>query len=113
MVLSTRFSWKRLVNWRSREGASPQLSSTAEERRVALRYACDLGTLCQAADHPDSPRLSARVLDISRGGIKLLVNQPFETGTLLSVELPGVLVLACVAHVTVGPHEEWTLGCTF
>src|SRR5439155_5984665 len=46
-------------------------------------------------------------------GIKLLVNQPVETGTLLSVELPGVLVLACVTHVTASSPEEWTLGCAF
>ncbi len=113
MVLSTRFSWKRLVNWGSPTADSPSLASAGEERRVAVRYACDVETLCQPAITLGSPRLSARVQDISRGGIKQLVNQPFQTGALLSVELPGVLVLACVVHVSQRPNGEWALGCTF
>ncbi len=113
MTFSTRFSWKRLVNWRSPEDTSATLTSAGEHRRVAVRYACDVETLYQPANQLDSPLLSARVQDISRGGIKLLVNQPLETGTLLSVELPGVLVLACVAHVTAWPDGEWALGCIF
>jgi hypothetical protein len=63
--------------------------------------------------------LAARVQDVSRGGINLVVSRPFQGGELLSVELPGVdgqapsTVLACVVRAEAWPGGEWSLGCTF
>jgi hypothetical protein len=51
--------------------------------------------------------------------MNLVVNRPFQTGDLLSVELPAeteqapTTVLACVVHVDAEPEGEWSLGCNF
>jgi hypothetical protein len=63
--------------------------------------------------------LSARVQDVSRGGISLVAGYPFETGDLVSVELPGAAdgstttVLAFVVRVAWNATGEWAVGCTF
>jgi hypothetical protein len=107
-------SWGRFVGWPSKPAPA-----VLEERRVWLRYPCNLQTTVQPANVPETVRLSGRVLDISRGGIKLRVNQPFEPGALLSVDLPGEngtsssTVLAYVVRVAAQPGSEWSVGCTF
>jgi hypothetical protein len=61
--------------------------------------------------------LPARVRNISRGGINLVLKRAFEPGTLLSVDLPGsaltIEVLACVVRCEELEEESWELGCTF
>jgi hypothetical protein len=110
--------WKRLLGRASRSSAS-QGGQALEERRVWLRYPADLETTYQVPDGPDARRFSARVRDISLGGVSLAVDRPFEPGGLLSVELPGATeharctALACVVHVTASAPGEWTIGCTF
>jgi c-di-GMP-binding flagellar brake protein YcgR len=65
------------------------------------------------------PSLCARVLDVSSGGVKLVVGRSFEEGELLTLELPApagelsVSVLACVVHVRPEDDGEWVLGCRF
>jgi hypothetical protein len=62
---------------------------------------------------------SAKVLDLSASGIGLLVNQPIEAGTLLSLELQGEakesarVILGCVVRVDIPAPGEWVLGCNF
>jgi hypothetical protein len=92
----------------------------ADERRVWVRNPCDTSARCKA-DQPGSPTsaFSARVRNISRGGISLVVDRPFETGAVLSVELPGpdglppFTVLACVVHAAGLADGQWALGCSF
>jgi hypothetical protein len=91
------------------------------DRRVWGRASCDVETTCQRAGDPNAPWLTARVRNISQGGIGLTVPQPFSLGALLSVTLPGrpgtdepTEVLACV--VRCDPAEQagrFDLGCTF
>ncbi len=67
------------------------------------------------------PALSfhATVIDVSSGGVKLIVGRPFEQGDLLTLELPAqageasVSVLACVVHVRPEGDADWVLGCRF
>jgi hypothetical protein len=105
-------SWGRWV------GRRPE-PETGEERRVWLRYPCDLETTLKAANDPQPQRLSGRVLNISRGGVQLLVNERVEPGALLSVDLPGATdsfasrILAYVVRVVTRPGGGWTVGCTF
>jgi c-di-GMP-binding flagellar brake protein YcgR len=106
--------------WRRLTGKSLQTpTATAEERRVWIRYPADLQTTYKPAGAPASSRLSARVRNISLGGVNLIGNRPFQPGELLSVELPahdGDLssnVLACVVHCAEEGTDEWSLGCTF
>ena len=101
---------------RRRPADAPEPLQT--ERRVWVRYPCEVEASCQPANAPDALRLSARVRDISRGGIHFLVNCPVESGALLSVELPapaGRFASTVLAYVVrVQPLQgEWSVGCTF
>jgi c-di-GMP-binding flagellar brake protein YcgR len=113
-----RFSfWQRSGNHPS---TSATMEPTTEEadRRVWVRFAADLETTYQKAGQADSSRLSAKVRDISRGGVNLLVRHSFQPGDMLSVELPAPegrplhTVLACVVRVN-QEGEDWSLGCIF
>src|SRR5437667_8626123 len=113
--------WRRLVG-RSTKPMDDSSTELEDERRVWVRYPADLETTYQPAG-ASSVRLSARVHDISRGGVHLVVNRQFQTGDLLSIELPRsndetYTVLACIVRVdratdAEGKEPEWTLGCVF
>ncbi len=98
--------------------AAPGQAGEPEERRVRVRYPSGVRVHLQAQNGTGGLRLSARVRDISLGGISLLVERPFEPGELLSIELPGPggetrsTALACVVHAT-ARGDEWVVGCTF
>ena len=59
------------------------------------------------------------MLNISAGGVALVVDYDIRAGALLSVELFApdgravVTILACVVHVVVEPNRERVLGCNF
>jgi c-di-GMP-binding flagellar brake protein YcgR len=89
-----------------------------EERRVWVRHPCDLQTQYEHANGDDAP-LTARIVDISRGGVKIVVNRAHAPGSLISIELPGpggktgFAALACVVHDREVGANEWMLGCSF
>ena len=62
---------------------------------------------------------TARVFNISVGGIGLLVKETVELGSLISLNLtpPGGgatrTILACVVHVVARAQNERLLGCNF
>jgi hypothetical protein len=113
MLARALASWSRLVSWRRVKHAGE------EDRRVWVRFPSGLETALRPAGGPDGPRLGTRVQDVSRGGIQLLVDRPFEAGELLSVELPEAggqapsTVLACVVWATPVEGGPWSVGCTF
>lgn len=88
------------------------------DRRLTVRHVCDVETTLHPAGAPDPTPLSAKVRDISRGGLRLSVGQSFRPGEFLSVELPGgdgqppTTVLAYVVHARQN-DAEWVLGCVF
>jgi hypothetical protein len=90
-----------------------------EERRVRVRYPVSLQTTVRPADGEGPELLSARVRNISRGGINLLLDEPLDPGGLLSVELPDAhggpthAVLACIIHASPHGEGQWAVGCTF
>jgi hypothetical protein len=104
-------TWGRLV------GRSPEPSGDDDDRRVWVRFPCDVEISCQPTK--EAHRLSARVRDVSLGGMRLIAGYPFENGGLLSVELPGTedgsrtTVLVYVVRVTSRANGEWDAGCTF
>jgi c-di-GMP-binding flagellar brake protein YcgR len=107
--------WRRLVGRPTKPEDSPQ--GLEDERRVWVRYPTHLETTYQSGD-TESPRLSARVRDVSRGGIRLVIEREFQTGELLSIELPRAndgthTVLACIVRVDGLKGDEWALGCVF
>jgi c-di-GMP-binding flagellar brake protein YcgR len=95
-----------------------ETATTEADRRVWVRYPANLETTYQTPGQAEQKRLSARVRDISQGGINLLTQQSFQPGDLLSVELPAAdgqnvhTVLACIVRVN-QEGEDWALGCIF
>jgi c-di-GMP-binding flagellar brake protein YcgR len=118
MFERTKTFWRRLLG-RAGQTTTATLDAGTEERRVWIRYPADLQTAYKPSGAPDSTRLSARVRNISLGGINLVGNRSFQPGELLTVELPGATeetrcnVLACVVHCAEEEAGEWSLGCTF
>jgi hypothetical protein len=90
-----------------------------EERRVWLRYPSTAQAKCQPVAPANSAPITARVRDISRGGIHLLVDRWFEAGMLLSIQLPSEndadqdTILAYVVRSVLQDDGQWVLGCTF
>jgi hypothetical protein len=90
---------------------------TLPDCRAWVRFACDVETPCHAVAGAQPGTWSARVLDVSPGGMSLLVPCQFERGALLKVELPGS-TKSCPQHVLVRVLRErpfrfqlWILGC--
>jgi hypothetical protein len=85
------------------------------ERRVWVRFPGDTDATLRTAD---TGPVSARVRDLSRGGIGLVVDHGFTGGSLLSVELPALgrrrgAVLAYVLRASPMANGGWVLGCVF
>jgi hypothetical protein len=102
------------------EGAAPEPVAKKDERRFWVRYPANLDTSVQLADYPGEDRVPARIRDISRGGVNLVLDQGFPTGRLLTLEMPSVdnperifNVLACVVHSRAEPGGRHSLGCVF
>jgi PilZ domain len=108
---------RRLAHWGRWLGLGS--SQTPEgDRRVWVRLPCSLETSLVRSDGADAESIGACVLDISKGGARLLVSRRFEPGDLLSIKLPDrdggrATVLACVVRVTSGSDDQWTVGCSF
>jgi hypothetical protein len=107
------------------------------ERRIWVRYSCDLDIQCRS-DKGGSPkegsnnrgrarflynnltkRWPARVSNISRGGMKLEVGHDFEKGTTFQIELDrgprlkSRMILARVTNKSQKDTALWSLGCEF
>ena len=97
MLEGTASWWRRLMT-----GQTGGATAMPEDRRFCVRHPCDLQT--QYAPDGDEVPLAARVIDVSRGGAKVLVGRAHEAGSLISLELPGpdgkatCAALACVVH---------------
>jgi hypothetical protein len=111
--------WKRLLRRHTPAESAGAVQQAEDERRVWTRYPADLETVYRPAGAGAAVRLSARIRNVSLGGISLCVDRPFAPGQMLSVELPGATedarcdMLACVVHAGSGDDGEWLLGCTF
>jgi hypothetical protein len=105
--------WRRLV------GKSEASSNKDEDRRLWVRHPANLSTTVSPNANGKSVRVSSQVRDISRGGVHLLVEYPFEAGQLITIELPLAgseqtqSVLACIVRVVAEGDGKWALGCIF
>jgi c-di-GMP-binding flagellar brake protein YcgR len=108
-----------LRRWFSRDTALEAYTDMDVDRRLDVRRLTDRETTYRPADGGDSPPLTARVRNISRGGVRLLLRQAVDSGTLLSIDFPAVedrpayTMLATVLHVTAHGEGEWAAGCAF
>lgn len=119
MFERTKSFWQRLIHGQARAQAGEGATVEELDRRVFVRHPIDLPTTYQAGGGSKATRLAARLRNLSLGGVNLEVDQPFEPGELLSVELPGpderttTEALACVVHVRRLAEHRWSVGCTF
>jgi hypothetical protein len=83
------------------------------------RFPCDVETVCYSCDTAPGERRSGRILNISAGGVGLLLRCQFFEGTLLHFELPQEMnlanpkILVRVVRVTKQGEGNWLLGCEF
>lgn len=95
------------------------IASRPQERRAALRYPCDLPTVCRLSAVPDSEAWSSRVQNISLGGLALILGKQLQSGTPLDIELPGKIrserrnVQIRVIHSRSRNAGDWLLGAAF
>jgi len=88
-------------------------------RRAWVRYPCDLDSSCQALMAARGLQWTAKVRNVSQGGIAVTMQRRFELGTLLAFEVQGppgkssVSLLGRVAHVTAKSDGSWLIGCAF
>ena len=89
-----------------------------QEKRVWIRFPCNVEGSCQPILAGPGHQWSAKVQDISQGGVNLLVNRRFEPRTVLQVSLEendnrlnGFL--ARVVYSRAESDGLWSLGCVF
>jgi hypothetical protein len=92
---------------------------SASDRRALVRQP-SRQTLCVSESETKEEILwVARIQDICREGVRLLVMRPFDPGIWLRLEVPGkspetpVLIQARVIHVVPYPNGSFGLGCAF
>ncbi len=95
-------------------------STTAVEvdRRQDDREPCDLTAVATAVGGPKLPTLTARVPNVSDGGLALATSRPVPEGTVLRLSLRDAKrdhgqVLVRVVHATRRSNGGWILGCAF
>lgn len=105
----------------ARFDAEQPVPAAALERRAWVRFGSD-DALCQARGSLKDAGWTARVKDISPGGVGLIMRHRFRAGTTLLVELRNRagtlrrLLAARVVHVRPfrGDAEpSWHVGCAF
>jgi len=93
--------------------------SLADERRAAVRYLCNLETTCQPMAEPAATSWPARAVNISAGGVSLVMDRAFEQGAILSIRLNSPdgekarNLLLRVVYAKALNDGSWQLGCAF
>src|SRR5262249_47253303 len=82
-------------------------------------HACDLDTLCLPPRNGTVKEWSARIRDISCGGMQLVLDHWIVPGTVLTIHLEedgGEALLSLSVQVIFAmamPEGKWALGCRF
>ena len=88
-----------------------------KERRSWNRVPVQVGVFCQNVQGEDELCWSARVVDISRAGMKLLSPHRFDPNTTIRIgkadgaEETSEFLEALVVRAQGAPETQWTLGC--
>lgn len=96
-----------------------RLGSAVGDDRRWVRFPCNVETACYAADAAPGEHSPARVVNISAGGMGLLLPCEFGAGTLLKLDLQGTAAHAAgplllrVVRATARTAGDWLLGCEF
>jgi hypothetical protein len=90
----------------------------AEDTRRWQRFPCNVEAVCSSLDTTAGEQSPARIVDVSAGGVGLLLPCEFGPGTLLRLLLPATAgqtepLLLRVARAAARPRRDWFLGCEF
>jgi hypothetical protein len=97
----------------------PSGSAITVDRRAHVRYAPAPETTCQLTAGGNNSVWWANVLDISTGGIGLVVSRRFEPGTLLAIGVENKsrefshMLVARVIHVRKEAASRYVIGAKF
>src|SRR5437899_12353953 len=89
------------------------------DRRLRCRRACDLRVSCDPYLSDALVLRSGKAVDLSRSGVRLVLDQPFAAGTALNIRVrkksPHMshLLWANVVWARANPADGWHLGCRF
>src|SRR5207245_2637627 len=82
-----------------------------------VRFPCNVETACSTCLVAPGETTPARVLNVSPGGVGLLLPCEFDVGTLLNLDVPRAVaparVRVRVARVVAHGRGNWFLGCEF
>ncbi len=87
--------------------------------RAWVRFPCEVETLCHTVEAVPGEHMPARVVNVSAGGVGLLLPCQFESRTLLRLRLPAApgdeprAVLVRVRQARPHGGDHWYLGCEF
>jgi hypothetical protein len=90
-----------------------------QDSRRWVRFPCDLETVCYTSETAPGERHTARIINVSPGGVGVLLRCEFGVGTLLYLDLPPELahpqprLLVRVVRVMEHSPGNWFLGCEF
>jgi hypothetical protein len=93
------------------------LAGPTDDRRAHPRCRTNLRAVCRLVG--DDREIGATVEEVSRGGIKLRLGEPFREGTMVRIDIPNggtdapATVLACVMHARETTSGDWQVGCNF
>jgi hypothetical protein len=88
-------------------------SAKKSERRIWKRFPVYTEVQCQTNEKGQGP-WSALVLNISRGGLKLVSAHQVEVGVLVKVGGAGSPSLSArIVHVAPEEGGMWSMGCAF
>jgi hypothetical protein len=96
-----------------------RVPTRAGDCRRWVRFPCNVETVCYTCETAPGERAPARVLDISPGGIGLILPCEFPVGIILHCELPSVggletrKLLVRVVRAIEHANGDWFHGCEF
>ncbi len=88
------------------------------DRRASVRHVCDHEALSRPLELPDAISWGAKIQDISRGGLRLLLCFPFKPGAFLAVDVHlgqagSRTLLVRVVRAADQADGTWLVGCEF
>ena len=90
------------------------------ERRLWMRTRTCLEVFCQyKTGANEEVFVAGQVMNISRGGLRILCCQRMETGTAFRIGIADgndglfTLLMARVVYIAPAPGGQWFVGCTF
>lgn len=90
-----------------------------KNHRASVRYRCAPATAGKVYLSDDEKFVRAWVLNISEGGLALLLDRSLELGLVLAIQMKCstgeklVQLSAQVAHCTCQSKGDWVIGCEF